>query len=80
MGSYEWNTVMCKKRKSVFQRLGKAQETNEMQLQKVSTTIYICNFPGHLIGRICERVGGGDIVCEYIHVKRNNLGQMYSFV
>ncbi|KAL4576563.1 hypothetical protein LXL04_012659 [Taraxacum kok-saghyz] len=84
MGDDGWTEVKRRSRKSVFERLGnqKSFVSKYDQLEKVSLTVYVANYPSHLYSRelrsICGRVG--TVVDVYIANKKNVQGQSYGFV
>ncbi|KAL4574270.1 hypothetical protein LXL04_021098 [Taraxacum kok-saghyz] len=72
-------------RRSVFERLGhrtSRPQGNQDQLENLSTSIYVANFPSHLTVKELWKICGtaGVVVDVYIGRSRNKLGQMFAFV
>ncbi|KAL4579237.1 hypothetical protein LXL04_015375 [Taraxacum kok-saghyz] len=77
-----WIEVKGRKHNSVFTRLGqRSSKTNHDQLARVTTTIYVANFPSHLTVKELWRICGttGSVVDVFIGRNRNKQGQMLAF-
>ncbi|GKD65806.1 reverse transcriptase domain, reverse transcriptase zinc-binding domain protein, partial [Tanacetum coccineum] len=83
MGDSEWQEVTRKKRRSVFERLNVPHNLkyNMEDLAKISSTVYVSNFPFHLTVRELWQICGkkGTLVDVYIAKHKNKLGQMFAF-
>nr|GEZ61331.1 RNA-directed DNA polymerase, eukaryota [Tanacetum cinerariifolium] len=83
MGDDNWQEVKRKKHRSVFQRLkfSNTSSNNVDDLAKISTSMYVSNFPSHLIVRELWNLCGkaGTLVDVYIAKHGNALGQMFGF-
>ncbi|GJT31914.1 RNA-directed DNA polymerase, eukaryota [Tanacetum coccineum] len=83
MGDNNWQEVNRKNRRSVFDRLkpSLSQKSNVDDLAKISLSVYVSNFPSHLMVRelwnICGKMG--TLMDVYIAKRKNKLGQMFIF-
>ncbi|KAL4591997.1 hypothetical protein LXL04_004975 [Taraxacum kok-saghyz] len=79
---YHWKEVKRRNRKSVFDRLSPKFKSNQEQLENVTTSIYVANFPSHLTVKELWRICGayGVVVDVFIGRSKNKQGQMFAFV
>nr|GFB61424.1 reverse transcriptase domain, reverse transcriptase zinc-binding domain protein [Tanacetum cinerariifolium] len=83
MGDQGWTTVNHHKGRSVFDRLDFSQTrvSDVDDLVKISTSVYLTNFPSHLTRRelwnICSKAG--KVVDVFIARRLNKAGLMYAF-
>ncbi|KAL4558135.1 hypothetical protein LXL04_036332 [Taraxacum kok-saghyz] len=84
-GDDQWVDVKRRNRRSVFDRFGQGysqNKSNQEQLENVTTSIYVANFPSHLMMKELWKICGttGVVVDVYIGRSRNKQGQMFAFV
>ncbi|GJX36355.1 reverse transcriptase domain, reverse transcriptase zinc-binding domain protein, partial [Tanacetum coccineum] len=82
MGDSEWVEVRRKKPNSVFNRLKfPDHQSLANDLLKISTSVYVSNFPSHLTVRELWNICGkkGTLADVFIANHKNKLGQMFGF-
>nr|GEY84947.1 hypothetical protein [Tanacetum cinerariifolium] len=81
MGDDDWIEVRRKNRGLVFNRLSHTIKSSADDLAKVSTSVYISNFPSHLTLRELWNICGkkGMLADVFIANHKNKMGPMFGF-